>query len=71
MPGLFSTSYFTSQPESVTADIIFLRITAGSSFKKTSPFGSDLDIFTVGSDKDIMRFPTFLNSAFGIVKTSP
>ena len=64
-------SYLTSISESVTADIIFFLMTWMSSFKKTSPLGSDFDILTVGFDKDIIRAPTFVTTAFGIVKISP
>ena len=58
MPGLFSWSYFTSHPESVTADMIFFLMVFKSSLRKMSPFGSLLDIFTVGSLNDMMRAPT-------------
>ena len=56
-PGLVSSSKTISRPESVTADLIFLTFTRGSSSSSTMPVGAEADllIFAVGSARSAIR----------------
>ena len=71
MPGLLISSKRMVVSESVTALIIFFRMDTKSSLSSIFPLGSDLDIFLLGSARDMIRVPTEPNCALGMTKTSP
>ena len=56
MPGFSSGSKRTSEPESVTAERIFLALTLGSSSSSMMPAGedADFDILAVGSWRSVI-----------------
>src|SRR3989344_3751008 len=59
MPGFLVRLYFTSLPESVVADMIFLVMSSGLSNKEIYDFlSSDLDIFFLGSTKLMILAPS-------------
>ena len=70
-PGLASGSKRISVSLSVTADLMRLVMTLGSSSRNTAPVGSDLLIFDVGSCRSRILAVSFAMSGFGTVKVGP